>query len=130
MLSEFEADGPQLDEELDYPLRIVLVTDEPKSKESEMEEILVDTISSFKLMHAFFDAFDEAVAIPNEGHIKYEVGSDGLVVIIVDDTKLKDSVVKFVEEYDLKLKEKEEKEERREEEELQSKRRRASQMLR
>jgi len=125
MLSEFEADGPQLDEELDYPLRIVLVTDEPKSKESEMEEILVDTISSFKLMHAFFDAFDEAVAIPNEGHIKYEVGSDGLVVIIVDDTKLKDSVVKFVEEYDLKLKEKEEKEERREEEELQSKKKKS-----
>lgn len=61
MLSEFEADGPQLDEELDYPLRIVLVTDEPKSKESEMEEILVDTISSFKLMHAFFDAFDEEI---------------------------------------------------------------------
>jgi len=125
MLSEFEADGPQLDEELDYPLRIVLVTDEPKSKESEMEEILVDTISSFKLMHAFFDAFDEAVAIPNEGHIKYEVGSDGLVVIIVDDTKLKDSVVKFVEEYDLKLKEKEEKEKRREEEELQSKKKKS-----
>ena len=110
---------------MDYPLRIVLVTDEPKSKESEMEEILVDTISSFKLMHAFFDAFDEAVAIPNEGHIKYEVGSDGLVVIIVDDTKLKDSVVKFVEEYDLKLKEKEEKEERREEEELQSKKKKS-----
>ncbi|CAD1808380.1 hypothetical protein FOB58_000930 [Candida parapsilosis] len=125
MSSEFEADGPQSDEELDYPLRIVLVTDEPKSKESEMEEILVDTISSFKLMHAFFDAFDEAVAIPNEGHIKYEVGSDGLVVIIVDDTKLKDSVVKFVEEYDSKLKEKEEKEERREEEELQSKKKKS-----
>ena len=85
----------------------------------------MDTISRFTLMHAFFDAFDEAVAIPNEGHIKYEVGSDGLVVIIVDDTKLKDSVVKFVEEYDLKLKEKEEKEERREEEELQSKKKKS-----
>ena len=32
MLSEFEADGPQLDEELDYPLRIYVVTDEHKSK--------------------------------------------------------------------------------------------------
>lgn len=53
MLSEFEADGPQLDEELDYPLRIVLVTDDPKSKESEMEEILLDRITSFRMMNVF-----------------------------------------------------------------------------
>ncbi|KAI5968204.1 hypothetical protein CANMA_002420 [Candida margitis] len=98
------SDVPQLDDELDYPLRIVLVTDEPKSKESEMEEILVDKISTFTLMNAFFDEFDETVAVPNEGHIKYEVGSDGLVVIIVDNTKLKDDVVSFVEDYDKKLK--------------------------
>lgn len=116
MLSEFEADGPQLDEELDYPLRIVLVTDDPKSKESEMEEILLDRITSFRMMNVFFDAFDDAVAVPNEGHIKYEVGSDGLVVIIVDSTKLKDDAVKFIDDYAKELEqEKEEKEEVEEE---------------
>lgn len=117
MLSEFEADGPDLDLGLDYPLRIVLVTDDPKAKESEMEEILMDRIQTFKLMHAFFDSLDEKVAIPNEGHIKYEVGSDGLVVIIVDSTKLKDEVVKFVEEYDQKLQQGEEEGEEDDEEE-------------
>lgn len=122
MLSEFEADGPQLDEELDYPLRIVLVTDDPKSKESEMEEILLDRITSFRVMNVFFDAFDDAVSVPNEGHIKYEVGSDGLVVIIVDSTKLKDDAVKFIDDYAKELEqEKEEKEEVEEEEEKESK---------
>ncbi|KAI5954453.1 hypothetical protein KGF54_002228 [Candida jiufengensis] len=108
-------------DELDNPMRIILVTDhnqtsteeEEESKdekitketkyqvENEMEEILLDQIQTFTHMNEFFDSFDSDIAYPNEGHIKYEVGSDGLVVIIVDSKKLKDEVMKFIEKYDL-----------------------------
>ncbi|AOW31338.1 hypothetical protein MG5_05954 [Candida albicans P57072] len=87
-------------EELDNPLRIILVIDHPENKESnEMEERLLDSIQSFKQMDQFFDKFDETIAIPNESHIKYEVGSDGLVVIIVDNLKLRDEVLVFIDGY-------------------------------
>lgn len=75
------------------------------------------------------------MAVPNEGHIKYEVGSDGLVVIIVDSTKLKDDAVKFIDDYAKELEqEKEEKEEVEEEveeeEEKESKKKKIKQRLR
>ena len=41
-------------EELDNPLRIILVIDHPENKESnEMEERLLDSIQSFKQMDQF-----------------------------------------------------------------------------
>ncbi|CAK9437375.1 uncharacterized protein LODBEIA_P17530 [Lodderomyces beijingensis] len=88
------------EEDLENPLRIVLVLDEPTSKESTMEERLLDSVQTFDSVNCFFDAFDEAVAIPNDGHIKYEVGSDGLVVIIVDNCELMGSVLEFVDSYE------------------------------
>ncbi|EMG48843.1 hypothetical protein SBY92_004116 [Candida maltosa Xu316] len=93
--------NPILDQEdLDNPLRIILVIDHPENKEmNEMEERLIDSIQSFKQMDQFFDSFDEMVAVPNESHIKYEVGSDGLVVIIVDNLKLRDDVLAFIDGY-------------------------------
>ncbi|KAI3405015.1 hypothetical protein KGF56_002180 [Candida oxycetoniae] len=108
-------------EDLENPLRIVLVLDIPNSKESEMEERLLDDLQTFDSVNEFFDAFDEKVAIPNEGHIKYEVGSDGLVVIIVDGNELKDRVLEFIDEYEQEMgnsnhdKEEEEEEEEKEE---------------
>ncbi|RCK62562.1 hypothetical protein Cantr_09310 [Candida viswanathii] len=100
-MSDTEPSNPILDQEdLDNPLRIILVVDHPEDKESnEMEERLLDLIQSFQQMDSFFDRFDETIAVPNESHIKYEVGSDGLVVIIVDNLKLRDEVLKFVDGY-------------------------------
>ncbi|RCK58949.1 hypothetical protein Cantr_07600 [Candida viswanathii] len=100
-MSDTEPSNPILDQEdLDNPLRIILVVDHPENKESnEMEERLLDLIQSFKQMDSFFDRFDETIAVPNESHIKYEVGSDGLVVIIVDNLKLRDEVLRFVDGY-------------------------------
>lgn len=91
-----------LDLDLDNPLRIILVIDHPNPKDkelNEMEERLIDSIQSFKQMDFFFDEFDTKIAMPNESHIKYEVGSDGLVVIIVDNLKLRDEVLTFIDGY-------------------------------
>lgn len=92
---------PQLEEDgvLDNPLRAIIVINSPDIPEGEMEERLLDTIQSFEDMNAFFDKFDETVAIPNEEHIKYEVGSDGMVVVLVDSKEVKDKVVAFFDEY-------------------------------
>lgn len=101
-MSDIETNNPILDQEedLDNPLRIILVIDHPENKElNEMEERLLDSIQSFKQMDLFFDKFDENIAMPNESHIKYEVGSDGLVVIIVDNLKLRDEVLTFIDGY-------------------------------
>ncbi|CAH2352251.1 hypothetical protein CLIB1423_06S02190 [[Candida] railenensis] len=91
---QFEEDGV-----LDNPLRAIIVINSPDIPEGEMEERLLDTIQSFEDMNAFFDKFDETVAIPNEEHIKYEVGSDGMVVVLVDSKEVKDKVVAFFDEY-------------------------------
>lgn len=85
--------------ELDNPLRAIIVVNSPSVPEGEMEERLLDSIQSFDDMNDFFDKFDENVAIPNEGHIKYEVGSDGLVVFVVDSTDLKNESLKWIDQY-------------------------------
>lgn len=64
-----------------------------------MDERLLDTIQSFDDMNDFFDEFDESIAVPNEGSIKYEVGSDGLVVIVLDSVDLKDKVLAWIDDY-------------------------------
>lgn len=95
---------PHLQEqgELDNPLRAIIVVNSPERPESDMEEALLDSIQSFDDMNKFFDNFDETIAIPNEEHIKYEVGSDGLVVIVVDSVSLRDKALKFMEDYIVK----------------------------
>lgn len=89
-------------DELDNPLRAIIVVNAPEAPEGEMEERLLDNIQSFEDMNTFFDNFDETIAIPNDGHIKYEVGSDGLVVIVVDNLELRDKALKFMDEYSSK----------------------------
>ena len=90
-------------DELDYPLRVIIVINSPSHPDGEMEERNMDSIQSFTAMNDFFDNFDEQIAIPNEGHIKYEVGSDGLVVIIVDSLKLRDSALTFIDGFEPQL---------------------------
>jgi hypothetical protein len=68
-------------------------------EQSDMEELLVRPVRTMEDVNEFFDAFDSTIAEPNEGHIKYEVGSDGLCVVLVDDVKLKDAVVTFVQKF-------------------------------
>lgn len=89
-------------DELDNPLRAIIVVNSPDVPEGDMEERLLDNIQSFEDMNTFFDNFDETIAIPNEGHIKYEVGSDGLVVIVVDNLELRDKALKFMDDYSSK----------------------------
>lgn len=71
----------------------------PDVPEGEMEERMLDCVQTFDEVDLFFDKFDEDVALPNESHIKYEVGLDGLVVIIVDSKRLKETVLKFIDDF-------------------------------
>lgn len=68
-------------------------------EESDMEELLIRQVRTLDDVNEFFDEFDGVVAVPNEGHLKYEVGSDGLCVVLVDSVGLKEKVVTFVREY-------------------------------
>lgn len=90
---------PEGHEGLDNPLRAVVVVNSPDVPEGDMEERMLDTIQTFDEVDKFFDAFDEKISYPNEGHIKYEVGSDGLVVFVVDSLKLRDEVLAFIDGY-------------------------------
>lgn len=86
-------------EGLDNPLRAIVVVNLPEAPEGEMQERMLDAIQAFDEVEAFFDQFDEAVAIPNENHIKYEVGSDGLVIFVVDSLELQATVLKYIDEF-------------------------------
>lgn len=90
---------PEGDDGLENPMRAVVVVNSPDVPEGEMEERMLDCVQTFDEVDQFFDKFDEEVAVPNESHIKYEVGSDGLVVIIVDLRKLKDTVLAFIDKF-------------------------------
>ena len=68
-------------------------------EESDMEELLIRQVRTLDDVNEFFDDFDSVVAVPNEGHLKYEVGSDGLCVVLVDSVELKEKIVAFVREY-------------------------------
>lgn len=91
--NDFEADG------LDNPLRAIVVVNSPEVPEGEMQERMLDTIQAFDEVEQFFDKFDQEVAIPNEYHLKYEVGSDGLVVFVVDSLDLQAQVLKYIDDF-------------------------------
>ena len=38
-------------------------------------------------LNSWFDKFDEKICIPNEGFIKYEITSDGLIVLLIDESR-------------------------------------------
>lgn len=84
---------------LDNPLRAIIVVNTPDVPDGDMQERMLDSIQTFEEVEAFFDKFDADVAYPNEDHIKYEVGSDGLVVFVVDLMPLKDEVLKFIDRF-------------------------------
>lgn len=84
---------------LDNPLRAIIVVNSPEAPEGEMEQRMLDSIQTFDEVNDFFDKFDEKIAFPNKDNIKYEVGSDGLVVFIVDTVALKETVMSFMDEY-------------------------------
>lgn len=86
-------------DDLDNPLRAVIVVNTKDAPEGDMEERMLDGVQTFDEVNAFFDLFDEKIAYPNEAHIKYEVGSDGLVVFIVDSLEVKAKVIKFLDAY-------------------------------
>lgn len=86
-------------EALDNPLRVIIVVQSEDVPDGDMEERMLDQIQLFEEMNAFFDAFDDKIALPNESHIKYEVGLDGLVVIVVDTLELRDKALAFMDDY-------------------------------
>lgn len=97
-----EIDIPSLKEEhqgLDNPLRAIIVVNSPDVPDGEMEERMLDNIQTFDEVDKFFDTFDDKIAYPNKDHIKYEVGSDGLVVFVVDLNKLKVEVLEFIDKF-------------------------------
>lgn len=68
-------------------------------EQSDMEEIMLRQVRTLDNVNEFFDDFDAKIAQPNDGHLKYEVGSDGLCVVLVDTVELKNQVVKFINDY-------------------------------
>ncbi|AAS50182.1 AAL184Wp [Eremothecium gossypii ATCC 10895] len=48
------------------------------------ELLLPIQVDDLEVLNTWFDKFDEEICIPNEGHIKYEISSDGLIVLILD----------------------------------------------
>lgn len=60
------------------------------------ELILPFQVDELDALNEWFDKFDEEICIPNEGHIKYEITSDGLIILILD-KDIKDVVEKVQE---------------------------------
>ncbi|AMD20309.1 HDL435Wp [Eremothecium sinecaudum] len=48
------------------------------------ELVLPIQVDELDLLNTWFDKFDEQISIPNEGLLKYEISSDGLIVLILD----------------------------------------------
>lgn len=101
-----------LEEELDQPIENLSnpTTDETKKNENQeaqnktTHEYIDELVLPFKtdeldVLNDWFDKFDSEICIPNEGHIKYEITSDGLIVLILDKEleNVVDKVRKFVE---------------------------------
>ncbi len=67
--------------------------------QSEAKGKILEGITSFTGINKFFDSFDEQIAYPNQGQLKYDVGSDGFIVIIVGSNDLKEKVLSFIDAY-------------------------------
>lgn len=65
------------------------------------ELVLPIQVDEMDLLNDWFDKFDEQICIPNEGYIKYEISSDGLIVLILNKEReeVVDKVRRFVEEH-------------------------------
>lgn len=74
---------------------------EVKKTHDFVEELLLPFgVDELDALNLWFDKFDQEICIPNEGHIKYEITSDGLIVLILDKElePLIEKVKSFVEE--------------------------------
>ncbi|GME87895.1 hypothetical protein B5S28_g1106 [[Candida] boidinii] len=118
--ADFEYRQPEEDD-LGYEFRVMLVThkfsekSETTEKKEEtndtedngttsvnaedLEEVILAGVTSFSQMNEFLDEFDSKISYPNEGFIKYDVGSDGVIVMVVDNTEIKNSALRFIAEY-------------------------------
>ncbi|KAG0676434.1 hypothetical protein KLU848_4302 [Kluyveromyces marxianus] len=92
-----------------YRMLILLEEPAPESKDTKKQNAtheFVDEVTlpiqvdEMDLLNSWFDKFDEKICIPNEGNIKYEISSDGLIVLILDKSieHLVADVKQFVEE--------------------------------
>ncbi|CCD24852.1 uncharacterized protein NDAI_0E00360 [Naumovozyma dairenensis CBS 421] len=77
-----------IDEATETETKDVHNSDEEKNVK-KMHEFIEELILPFgteelDLLNEWFDKFDEEICIPNEGHIKYEITSDGLIVLLLD----------------------------------------------
>ena len=59
------------------------------------------TLDGLDILNEWFDKFDEEICIPNEGHIKYEISSDGLIILMLDKEieNVYQRILKFVENH-------------------------------
>ncbi|ODV86190.1 hypothetical protein CANARDRAFT_27450 [[Candida] arabinofermentans NRRL YB-2248] len=110
----FNDTQPEQDE-LDYEFRIVLLTQPFNTstsdnsinvEQSQLEERILSNITTFTKVNEFFDNFDELIAYPNQSQIKYDVGSDGMCVVVVDNDDMKGKVLEFIDQYLITLSEK------------------------
>ncbi|SCU89891.1 LAFA_0E21682g1_1 [Lachancea sp. 'fantastica'] len=59
--------------------------DAPKATHEFVDELILPfEIEDMDKLNEWFDKFDAEICIPNEGFIKYEISSDGLVVLLLD----------------------------------------------
>lgn len=74
-------------------------TKEVKTTHEYLDELkLPFGIDELDVLNKWFDKFDEEICIPNEGHIKYEISSDGLIVLMLgkEIEQVYDTIKKFV----------------------------------
>lgn len=69
---------------LEEPVQGTKPEDEKKVHEFIDELVLPFNVDEIDQLNSWFDKFDEHICIPNEGHIKYEITSDGIIVLILD----------------------------------------------
>lgn len=74
-------------------------TKQMKSSHEYLDELkLPFATDELDILNKWFDKFDEEICIPNEGHIKYEISSDGLIVLMLgkDIESVYETIKKFV----------------------------------
>lgn len=74
--------------------RMLILLEEPLDDKNENKQnashefvdelTLPIQVEEMDMLNSWFDKFDDKICIPNEGHIKYEITSDGLIVLILD----------------------------------------------
>lgn len=90
-LEEFETFDHKTDEVKE--VTDAKVKEQKKSHEFVEELLLPFQVDELELLNKWFDKFDEEICIPNEGNIKYEISSDGLIVLMID-KEIEDVVAK------------------------------------